>query len=229
MNEAWKRDFETRLRRVNWAEVEHAFGPATDLPDQLMKYIELRIPDVWHADLEFFYVYLTHQGTRYPATLAAVPFLAEMLENLPDKRPHLIDYLIVIALGYAGWHSTGYRPKEAAGAYMTAELKRDIYQSVEQLCFPIFLELAQDYDAQQLTLPDFPRLKRDETTQILALWALGWFPARAAEARPTLEGSSRPIARFALEMLANAELPAELVTNETDEGEYTEALQRIYG
>ncbi len=229
MNEEWKRDFEQRLRAVNWSQIDHAFGPATNLPDELMKYVEVKSTDVWSACGEFLHFELTHQGTRYPATLAAIPFLAEMLENLPDKRPHLIEFLIQSALCCAEWYyPQGFRPENLGGAYMTAEFKLEIYQATEKLCFPLFLSLAGKPNPQQLTFPDFPMLERDERTEVLALWALGWFPARFAESRVTLENSAQPIAEFALEMLNNALRPAELSTQEKADDQYQQTIRQIY-
>jgi hypothetical protein len=89
-----------RLDAVDWAAVEHAYGPATDVPDLLRA---LRSPDSaarQHARHALFGT-IVHQGTRYAATAPAVPFLAE-LALAPDtpERHRLVWLLTYAAIGY---------------------------------------------------------------------------------------------------------------------------------
>ncbi len=177
-----------------------------------MRFVELGEGDAGWVMNDFFYTDLTHQQTRYSATLAAVPFLVELLEQLPSQRPFLLDYLVDIALGYSGWHfPDGYRPEHAIGAYMTGDLSTQLYECVQELAFPVFLRLAQEEESK-------------------ALWALGWFPARETQSRPILEASSQNSARFALRILDASKSPPRQRSDEeaeADEDEYDEIMRQL--
>src|SRR3954468_6028237 len=74
------------LDTIDWASLTHAHGPATDLPGLLRSLLsadpEVRIEAIAHL-VETIW----HQGTVYPASAAAVPFLYELLTHpdVPDK------------------------------------------------------------------------------------------------------------------------------------------------
>ncbi|MEN3615258.1 hypothetical protein AAH979_37745 [Plantactinospora sp. ZYX-F-223] len=62
---------------IDWADYEGAYGPATETPD-ILRAIASTDPQT-AADGRFeFYSSLHHQGTVYPATVLAVPFLVEL-------------------------------------------------------------------------------------------------------------------------------------------------------
>ncbi|MFB9363567.1 hypothetical protein [Actinoplanes nipponensis] len=89
------------LRDVRWAELSHAHGPAEDIPDLLLA---LADPDGdWDDTLdELFGDNLLHQGTCYPATAAALPFLTRLIRSgaLPaGRRLDLYVWLLVAADG----------------------------------------------------------------------------------------------------------------------------------
>jgi HEAT repeat protein len=65
------------LNDVPWADLEHAYGPAADVPDLLRKLLAPD-PKTRAAALHTLYGNVFHQGTRYPATPYVVPFLIEM-------------------------------------------------------------------------------------------------------------------------------------------------------
>lgn len=75
-----------RLDTVDWASLTHAYGPATDVPSLLRS---LLFPGKEERDeaLSELFGNIWHQGTVYPATAAAVPFLYELLAgaDTPDK------------------------------------------------------------------------------------------------------------------------------------------------
>ncbi|GLY32969.1 hypothetical protein [Kineosporia sp. NBRC 101731] len=62
------------LESVDWPSLTHAYGGATDTPDLLG---QLRTVD-WPEAVEALYASILHQGTVYPATVAALPFLVEV-------------------------------------------------------------------------------------------------------------------------------------------------------
>ena len=214
----WEIDFEKRLRAVDWASVQHAFGPAVEVPDELMKLFELGDAYAAWVMNDFFYTRLSHQQTRYSATLTAVPFLVELLEHLPQQRVFLIDYLVDTALGSASWfYPTGYHPQSTSAAYMTGNLQTELYARVQELAFPVFLRLARQSDE--------PR------TQKMALWALGWFPKCELESRPVLESNPNNASRFALQMLYAAKNEPRPRTEEEEEADferYDELINEIH-
>ncbi|MFF8423453.1 hypothetical protein [Streptomyces sp. NPDC015680] len=73
------------LDQAPWAELRHAYGPATDVPEQLRALVcgdgEHRT-QAWDRMWSALY----HQGSVYEATLHAVPFLLHMLAE--ETTPH---------------------------------------------------------------------------------------------------------------------------------------------
>lgn len=88
-----------RLNEVNWDELEHAYGAASDVPDCLRK-LASNDPKIREAGLYDLYGNLWHQGTVYEATAFAVPFLIELLESddVQEKEKILV-YLGDLAYG----------------------------------------------------------------------------------------------------------------------------------
>jgi hypothetical protein len=62
------------LDAVDWSALEHAYGAATDLPELLRQAATESAEEAEEA-LRELYGCIMHQGTVYPATAAAVPFL----------------------------------------------------------------------------------------------------------------------------------------------------------
>jgi hypothetical protein len=87
------------LAQVPWAALTHAYGPADDVP-VLLRGLRASDPAVAEQALKDLYASITHQGTRYPATAPAVPFLAE-LATAPDtpNRHHILLLLAYAAVG----------------------------------------------------------------------------------------------------------------------------------
>ncbi|MFE7194820.1 hypothetical protein [Kitasatospora sp. NPDC057541] len=57
---------------TDWSRLTHAYGPADDIPDLLDRLVVAPTADLW-SDL---WSALCHQGTVYPASFAALPWLA---------------------------------------------------------------------------------------------------------------------------------------------------------
>lgn len=82
------------LDEVPWAALEHAYGPATDVPAQLRAVADRT------GSVHVFFGNLWHQGTVYPATAPAVPFLVELAERGdPDVAAALLRLLASVARG----------------------------------------------------------------------------------------------------------------------------------
>ena len=95
------------LDAVDWSSVTHAYGEATDVPGFLRALIspdpETRgeaVFDLWNT--------INHQGTVYPASATAVPFLYELLTapEVQDKSA-IADLIAGIAngVGYLEVHA----------------------------------------------------------------------------------------------------------------------------
>ena len=91
------------LDQVEWSNISHAFGPATNVPwllravagsDQAAR--DAAIPELWGT--------IWHQGTVYEASAYAVPFLARIARQaaMPDSdRAMLVALLGAIAAGWS--------------------------------------------------------------------------------------------------------------------------------
>lgn len=84
------------LDDVAWAELTHAYGRAEDTAQQLRQAASTS-DDVASAAISDLPGSIFHQGTVYPATVAAVPFLAELAQHGPHRRDELVWMLGMLA------------------------------------------------------------------------------------------------------------------------------------
>ncbi|MEU6754046.1 HEAT repeat domain-containing protein [Spirillospora sp. NPDC046719] len=203
------------LDDVDWAGLRHAYGYADDVPALLRT---LRTPDQEERQnaLHTLYASIYHQGSRYPASGPAVPFLLALAAEptTPDRDDPL--YLATgMAIGsdeshlpagvdIAGWRSEVARLR----ASDAAEEKRRLDAWVAEAADPrerrsrelrckhfdfadalmnAEAELAA-YDAVQAGLPLVRDLLADDDTFVraAAAYTLGWFPEEAAASLPAL-------------------------------------------
>ncbi|MFE4701200.1 hypothetical protein ACFRIC_29490 [Streptomyces sp. NPDC056738] len=84
------------LDDVPWSELDHAYGPAEDVPELIRA---LYGHDEEAADEAVYELYgnIHHQGTIYEASAPAVPFLAHAALHAPRKREDLLMLLAVLA------------------------------------------------------------------------------------------------------------------------------------
>ncbi|WP_337176921.1 hypothetical protein [Paludisphaera sp.] len=68
------------LDAIDWKALGHAYGPATDVPDQL-RALASSDPDARAEALHALFGNICHQGTVYEASAHAVPFLIELLAD----------------------------------------------------------------------------------------------------------------------------------------------------
>lgn len=68
------------LDQIDWEQIEHAYGPATDVPD-LLRALASDDKEVRDKATTHLFGNIWHQGTVYQATAYAVPFLIELLEQ----------------------------------------------------------------------------------------------------------------------------------------------------
>ncbi|MFE9778376.1 HEAT repeat domain-containing protein [Streptomyces sp. NPDC005775] len=74
------------IDEVDWASMEHAYGPADDVPE-LLRGLASADPSEREAALDGMYGAVHHQGDVYACTLACIPFLFELVVDpaVPDR------------------------------------------------------------------------------------------------------------------------------------------------
>lgn len=87
------------LDDVGWADLSHAYGAASDVPD-LLRDLASDDPERRKSSLWELYGNIWHQGTVYEATAHAVPFLVRIATTagVPD-RARILELLAAISSG----------------------------------------------------------------------------------------------------------------------------------
>ncbi len=147
-----------RLHNIDWSSLTHAYGSAADVPGLLRALAaddrQARKDAYWEL-----YGNIFHQGTRYPASAPAVPFLLELLADpsTPDRHEllHLLTHLVTGQFSvaadpvmYAGEPDDNLHPTSIDGDDDAAIL-RDIYRAAEA-GLPLYLDLVQHADTAHL-------------------------------------------------------------------------------
>lgn len=91
------------LRDVPWSTLEHAYGPATGIPDMI---VALASPDggdrAWAQ--QGLAASINHQGSVYSASAPAVPFLLALVERQEiEDRGWILELLAGLAVGDPRW------------------------------------------------------------------------------------------------------------------------------
>ncbi len=75
------------LDSPDWGRLQHAYGPALDIPD-LLRQLE-GLPSSEGMAEPWFSIWsaLAHQGDVYPASFAAVPHVVRVLASAPYRAP----------------------------------------------------------------------------------------------------------------------------------------------
>jgi hypothetical protein len=83
------------LDEVDWAGLEHAYGPADDVPEMIRALYAEAAPETEDGESvgEELVNNLNHQRSLYPATLEAVPFLAHPALHVVWHRGALLEVL----------------------------------------------------------------------------------------------------------------------------------------
>ncbi|MEU6760676.1 hypothetical protein [Streptomyces sp. NPDC046685] len=84
------------LDHVPWHTLTHAYGSAEDVPDLIRALFHEDEETVEEAIYELF-GNIHHQGTVYPASAPAVPFLAHAVHHVPGRREDLLILLATLA------------------------------------------------------------------------------------------------------------------------------------
>lgn len=79
------------LNEVDWNSLTHAYGNASDIPELLTHLAEETDPDLWRSAYRKLATDLSHQGAVYPAAVAAIPFINQILSSTSvDKTQQLL-------------------------------------------------------------------------------------------------------------------------------------------
>ena len=176
------------LDEIDWANLEHAYGSAHDVPELLRALLASNKNERDEAFYELF-ANIRHQSTVYEATPYAVPFLAELLlcVETPDKEgvAHLLA-VISAGVGYYAVHaSDGDDAKkweqilESKSKNLTEELKTEeaVVEKVREACEP-HLELLLPYLRNQ-----------DSEIRDSVATAYSFYPSRRNEFLPEMRAA----------------------------------------
>lgn len=87
------------LDRIDWSQLSHAYGEASDVPD-LIRTIAYGNTSEKDEAYNSLYGNIWHQGTVYEATAYTVPFFIEMLDNPNvDGKDGILELLQLLASG----------------------------------------------------------------------------------------------------------------------------------
>ena len=198
------------LDSIDWSQLEHAYGPAVDVPDQIRALVspdeKTRARALWEL-----YGNIFHQGKRYEATAFAVPFLLEVLrESATPDRAELLELLASLAVGYdEAWLPDGfpvarYREEARGGEEILRSTpplgdgegqvrhRFQYWANLDQLSrikVYTYIELAV-YDAVRAGVPTFVDILNEPGAsareRVAAIYALAWYPEEARVSVPAL-------------------------------------------
>jgi hypothetical protein len=157
------------LDRVAWSELQHAWGPAGDVPRQL-RALASDDAGTREAALDALSTSLWHQGRLFPATAAAIPFLLELVDGpgTPD-RPMLMLFLAdagrSAAFGDDPWYGGSLAALAAGVPILERRLASD--DEVERIAAMVALAWADDGRVLRGRLQT-----GDEGERLVALYAL---------------------------------------------------------
>lgn len=177
------------LDRVDWARLTHAYGAAADTPGHIRQLASPH-PEERKAARGALYATIFHQGTRYPATAPAVPFLFELLED-PDtqEKGQIITLLVHLAVGYPGrFLPLGIDPAAEFAEAAAARPADDDDSRAADLYWE-----REAYEAVRRRVGRFRALAADsdDATRTAAVFALAWFPAAARKSAPVVRRAAR--------------------------------------
>ncbi|GIF62765.1 hypothetical protein Ais01nite_08000 [Asanoa ishikariensis] len=84
------------LEAITWGELSHAYGGAEDTPG-LLRQVASADGELAAQAASDLHGSIFHQGSVYPATVSAVPFLAKLAVGAPHQRAELVWFLGMLA------------------------------------------------------------------------------------------------------------------------------------
>jgi len=150
---------------VDWSALEDAYGLATDLPEDLRGLVA-SVPRKRGAALDRLWARLCHQGSVYPASAVAVPYLLRLAATPATKdRDGIVELLAGIAVGD---HTNFLDGALAAGRRKARRHRKRTARTVEARC----------YEAVAAGAPRLRALLADRESRVraAAAFALAWLP-----------------------------------------------------
>ncbi len=176
------------LDRVDWDSLQHAYGPATDIPDMLRAILS---PDAEEQEVGFDTLagVILHQSTVYSASAAAVPFLYELLTH-PDtqQKTDIACLLARLANGYGYLEVHAVTEPDAA---TWREILADYGKTLEEELAREAAETRAVHEAVAAGLPHLaPYLTDPEVrTRWAVAIALGNYPDQRDWSLPAIEAA----------------------------------------
>lgn len=163
--EARRRPAFEALDAIDWAALSHAYGSAHDVP-ALIRGVASSDDDRRVGALHAMYSGLVHQGAVYPASVAAIPHLVEILQHDGARhRESVLDLLAHLAVGVPGSRVVpGFDPSACD------DLARKCHAAIDAAASTV-LELLEDDDVR---------------VRSSAAFVLAWCPGDRVETIPAL-------------------------------------------
>lgn len=190
------------LNDVNWGQLEHAYGPADDVPG-LLRTLTSEDADARAEARADLHASLNHQGVqRGPATLAAIPFLLGLLaDGRTLERGALVRLLAELAVGDTWWFQhDGLHPEHQLAPDHCSRPKA--YSLIEGRDFNVRgfprigdrIDLSEGsmyrriYDAVADGIDLLVELSQADAPDLRAsiAYLFAWFPAHGPRTAPTL-------------------------------------------
>ena len=167
------------LNEIDWTAVHCAYGPSTEVPDQIRGLLAASGEQREHAASELYNT-VCHQGTRYPAIRLVVPFLFRLvaLKACPD-RGQIVWLLGRFAIGYdESWIPEGFPAYDLRTRIKSLDHDENGLNNAAM----------EAYDAVRAGIPILIPLlgEHDLAVRCQASYALAWFPEHAGELVPEL-------------------------------------------
>jgi hypothetical protein len=181
------------LDQVDWAALEHAHGRATDVP-VLLRAAGCDDPHARDLAFELLSETIWHQGTVYPATAPAVPFLYRLLEaDEARDKTRVALLLATIADGQTGADEDLAATRRAVAGRLDLlyPYLRDREWGVRHA---VARTIGRYPEVVVRLLPDLEaayRREPDKHVRLALAWAVGQTPEGAARVLPDLETALR--------------------------------------
>jgi len=217
-----KKELLAGLEDIDWHGLQHAYGPANDVPDLLRLLLsddETVRDDAWQE----LYGNLWHQGDVYQATSYAVPFIIQLLnsEAAPDKLG-LLAFLQAIATGNP-WLSERHIWMEP----VLARQGRDFQAEIEQA--GLYARQAREAVGKGLSTYLACLHHPDPDVREIASALLCAFPEQAAHILPAFvaQVESEPEASVKARLLRNLGIYLAKALTTDERTSYVEWLERL--
>jgi hypothetical protein len=242
------------LATVDWAALTHAYGPASDLPDQLRALASADPSTRAHAYAEVDSK-VCHQGSRFEATAHVAPFLIDLADDprTPDRH-RVLKLLAALAIGFDRWC--------LPASYPVADVRSDVEHNARLTAEELeqerndwvaaaptkrirtsraadaeTRELTEERDAQRWALEAYDAVRRgvgaycdalgsdDPEVQLWAAYLLGWFPEERGTSLPPLV--QRLQAELDSSVAATAAIATGLIAHSADSAVWRALVRRL--